>query len=492
MWLAKMIADGGILAINGIGLIHGEIPYRDWWDFKPPGSFILNGLGAFLFGQNPLGIRIFELLWIFISIFVFDKIVKRVFKVPSFSLPTFIFALLACSWALVRYGNTVTLWGILPWLLAVYFWLTVASIEKIALRSRYIAAFYFGMSLAGSFVIRQSAVIPAVVLVVALFFSGHIQKQLGLRKTLFCLALSILGMGVIIGALVLWLNNLGVLSEAVRWWKVTVIYIKAGWLPAFREREGMVVLRNTSMAVIPLSLLFSAAFFYHPSAGRYTFYGSLTRRLLLILLGAKFAIIISTGRAYNHYFMELIPELTLLAGPLFLSLENSFYQRKIYIINFTQKLGLIGAGILLSFQFMGDIIYFRRALAYDAKTQKELTGYILNFTSQERKYFSWRGYDPIMFALVDHRQISPLKFNWFLYDISGADPKLTRNLRQIMADRLKTERPPIVLITDGEQGLVEMRQYAPEVLSVIQRFYFPDKHFGGYWVWRLQDEERRR
>jgi len=485
MWLARMNADGGVFASYGIGLIRGELPYRDWWDFKLPGVPILNGFGAFLFGQTPTGIRIFELLWIFVSVLVFDRIVKRIFNALPFSLPTFIFTALICSWALVRYGNAVTLWEVLPWLLAIHFWLTIVSSgEKNVWRNRYIAALYFGMSLAWAFVIRPSATVPAVFLITILFFSRHIQKELGLRKTFSCLALSIIGAGVIIGALVLWLSYMGVLSEALKWLRISAIYLKAGWSSSFRAREGMDILRNTTLAIVPLFLILFASFFYRSPTDGYTFHGALTRKILLVLVGLKFAVNMSGGRLYNHYFMELVPELALLAGPLFLTLEKSFYQKRFYLIDFSQKLGLIGVGMLLVFQLLGSAIYLKRFLTRNTKVEMELVEYIQKYTSVERKYFSWWGYDSVMFHLVDRHQICPLKFNWLLQDISSIDQSLSRKLGRIMADRLAREKPPIVLLTDGEYALIEMEQYAPEVLYVIQKFYLPGKHFDTYWVWR--------
>ena len=36
--------DQGIYAVVGDGVLHGKMPYRDLWDFKPPGIFLVYAL----------------------------------------------------------------------------------------------------------------------------------------------------------------------------------------------------------------------------------------------------------------------------------------------------------------------------------------------------------------------------------------------------------------------------------------------------------------
>src|SRR2546423_1501689 len=54
--------DQGIYAMVGDGIVHGKMPYRDLWDFKPPGIFLVYALAQVLFGHSMLAIRILEVL----------------------------------------------------------------------------------------------------------------------------------------------------------------------------------------------------------------------------------------------------------------------------------------------------------------------------------------------------------------------------------------------------------------------------------------------
>ncbi|MCC6525424.1 MAG: glycosyltransferase family 39 protein [Polyangiaceae bacterium] len=54
--------DQGIYAVVGHELLDGGVPYRDAWDFKPPGIFFLFAASRWLFGPEPWAIRLLECL----------------------------------------------------------------------------------------------------------------------------------------------------------------------------------------------------------------------------------------------------------------------------------------------------------------------------------------------------------------------------------------------------------------------------------------------
>ncbi len=52
--------DQGIYALVGAGMLEGKVPYRDLWDFKPPGIFFVYALAQGVFGKTMLAPRLFE------------------------------------------------------------------------------------------------------------------------------------------------------------------------------------------------------------------------------------------------------------------------------------------------------------------------------------------------------------------------------------------------------------------------------------------------
>jgi len=54
--------DQGIYSYGGWRMLYGEIPYKDFWDFKPPLIFPIYSLAIAVFGHNMWGIRLFDLI----------------------------------------------------------------------------------------------------------------------------------------------------------------------------------------------------------------------------------------------------------------------------------------------------------------------------------------------------------------------------------------------------------------------------------------------
>lgn len=54
--------DQGIYALVGEGILNGKAPYRDVWDFKPPGIFFIYGAAQGLFGKTMMAPRLVEVL----------------------------------------------------------------------------------------------------------------------------------------------------------------------------------------------------------------------------------------------------------------------------------------------------------------------------------------------------------------------------------------------------------------------------------------------
>ncbi|MEB2310283.1 MAG: glycosyltransferase family 39 protein [Sorangiineae bacterium] len=52
--------DQSIYAVVGDGILHGKMPYRDLWDFKPPGIFLIYAAAEQLFGRTMLAPRLLE------------------------------------------------------------------------------------------------------------------------------------------------------------------------------------------------------------------------------------------------------------------------------------------------------------------------------------------------------------------------------------------------------------------------------------------------
>lgn len=71
--------DQGIYAVVADAVLRGEMPYRDAWDFKPPGIFLVYALARGLFGHHPWSIRLVEVLGLASMLVAFARFSRRFF-----------------------------------------------------------------------------------------------------------------------------------------------------------------------------------------------------------------------------------------------------------------------------------------------------------------------------------------------------------------------------------------------------------------------------
>lgn len=71
--------DQGIYATVGEGMMRGQIPYRDLWDFKPPGIFLVYGFAQALFGKSMLAPRLVEVMGLGVSVWCCVRLAQTFF-----------------------------------------------------------------------------------------------------------------------------------------------------------------------------------------------------------------------------------------------------------------------------------------------------------------------------------------------------------------------------------------------------------------------------
>lgn len=72
--------DQAIYAMVADGIVHGQLPYRDLWDFKTPGIFLVFALAQAVFGKTMLAIRLLEVAGLLGVAFSFRALTERVLE----------------------------------------------------------------------------------------------------------------------------------------------------------------------------------------------------------------------------------------------------------------------------------------------------------------------------------------------------------------------------------------------------------------------------
>lgn len=71
--------DQGIYAVVGDALLDGKMPYRDAWDFKPPGIYFVFAAAEALFGKAMSSIRLLEIAGLVALVFAFRRLGRVLF-----------------------------------------------------------------------------------------------------------------------------------------------------------------------------------------------------------------------------------------------------------------------------------------------------------------------------------------------------------------------------------------------------------------------------
>ncbi len=71
--------DQSIYAVVADGIVHGRMPYRDVWDFKPPGIYLIYALAQALFGKTMLAPRLLEVVGLVGSVFALMRLAQEFF-----------------------------------------------------------------------------------------------------------------------------------------------------------------------------------------------------------------------------------------------------------------------------------------------------------------------------------------------------------------------------------------------------------------------------
>lgn len=75
--------DQGIYAVVADGLLQGKMPYRDVWDFKPPGIYLIYALAQALFGKSMMAPRLLEVMALIGSVLLMRRLSQRFFQSPT-------------------------------------------------------------------------------------------------------------------------------------------------------------------------------------------------------------------------------------------------------------------------------------------------------------------------------------------------------------------------------------------------------------------------
>jgi 4-amino-4-deoxy-L-arabinose transferase-like glycosyltransferase len=207
--------DQGIFAVIGRTILEGGMPYRDAWDLKPPGIYLIFAFTRLLFGSGPWGIRLVEVVGLLVTSFLLVRLSVRWWK--DYRIGVLAATLLLLIQAQLDFWHTAqaeTFGGML-----IVAALATGTTKNMAgrlggIESRRTWLFVSGILFGAAGVLKPTLAGGVLALAAAAAISDR--REGGSRRAANAVAVLIAGCIVPTGACVVWFGATGTLGDAYR------------------------------------------------------------------------------------------------------------------------------------------------------------------------------------------------------------------------------------------------------------------------------------
>lgn len=313
----KIHVDGTFYAYGGQRILEGDLPYRDFWDPKPPGVFYLNALAFSLWGADAWGVWYLTVLWNLGIAFSVLWLLRKFLPLRYAFLGSAVLLATLLQSEFYEGSNLIEFYGVLPAILAIGFtFLYLKHGRRLSLLGLG-AAFAFGLLLKHTGIATASACIGVVLF---LDFRHGGLKVLG--RTLFLIAAPIILPLATLSTYFWTQGALGDLWDANI--KFAILYSEGFW--GLRNVYGAFRKIATKSTLAPLLTLAAGAAIAHVSFRRQWFAHDpehaashrppaeeWTYVAVFLALFLEVLFLSLLGSRFDHYYMAGFPSLVIAA-----------------------------------------------------------------------------------------------------------------------------------------------------------------------------------
>lgn len=291
--------DSGLFAYGGWRILHGALPYADFFDNKLPGIFYLNAFALRIFGVNNSSLVIFQLIYSVLSTWVFYAVAVKISGRKAALAASLLFAFFSGSYGLAENGNYTECYVALPML--------IAALLVLRKPTDALSAALAGILVAIAAIIKQPAASLAGALVIYVLFIGK-----G-RSRFVSAAMVLIGAGAVAGLMIAWMAHKGILAEAIQ---ANVVFNRLYFRDAYTFGLGVAkwnLLRGIVLIALPLVGAMGGIIWLAMSK-------TLSKNIGLLLIPwfiLDMAGVAMGGRFCNHYFLAMLPSMFLLCAVFF-------------------------------------------------------------------------------------------------------------------------------------------------------------------------------
>jgi hypothetical protein len=433
--------DSGVFLYTGWRILHGDLPYRDIWDHKPPVIFYINALGLAISNNSRWGVWLIELVMLFAAAFLGFQLIKRIFGFIPSVLSLLLWLL---SLVYILQGGNLTTEYTLPFQFAAL-WLVYHADRSKRPDWNFLL---IGLTGAIVFFTKQTAVGIWIAIVVYLTFQRLLSKQ-G-RQWVREISFIALG-GLIFSAVVI--VFFGVQGALSQFWSAAFEY---NFVYSARSTSDLTARLDTlvrgirpltraglfQIAVTGYMIAIALVLFRRSSIMEKAFplllIGLLNLPIEIILIGLP-------GRTFPHYYMTLLPILAFFTGSAFWGLISLMPNWK-NANAVKHAFALIVAGLFAWRSFDG---YMTQLYTYRQLTKNEaVIEYIKETTSPDEQVLLWGAETSINYFV---QRKSPTRFVYQspLHQENYVDETL---INQFLDDVIQNQ-PRLIIDTDTKDPL---------------------------------------
>jgi 4-amino-4-deoxy-L-arabinose transferase-like glycosyltransferase len=320
-WGQPLIMDEGLHAYMGWGMLQGLVPFKDMYNTKPPGIYVLHSLLFLLVEPTALNIKVFATIYTLGTVLAVFFVARKLAGERAGLFAALLFGIFSSGANIDGYGVNSEVFMVLPYTLAAYSLLQ--AVETGRSKPYFLFGFWTGLACTIKQVAAVNLFWVAVYLLVRLFRAN--ERNRAARRSLKH------GLWVAAGAVLPWLPFCiyFYLHDALGkfyYWMVTANarYITGGYsygpnLNMFFDGMSKILSENGLLWLLALAgigglwngLRWSKLTF--AEQGRRSW--QQTAWILMALWPVfSFLGIALGGRFYSHYFIQIIPPLAVLGG----------------------------------------------------------------------------------------------------------------------------------------------------------------------------------
>ncbi len=442
--------DSGIFAYTAEVIREGGLPYLDAWDNKLPGVYFIDALAFAVFGTNRWALWLIENFTLFAAALALFWLLKQLYKTRAEAwIGALIFILLARHPLLVEDTNFTELYALLPQ--AIVF---VAGFQLLR-RAEWRWALLFGFAAGVAFLIKQTTVGVALAFVPAVLLSGHPLR--GSRERWRWLGgMALGGLACLLPVGVYLLAN-GILDDAFdasfvmarsfhRWVGQESVWLGRTLITTLTKSAFVIVF----YPLLPFLLIGLREAWRRgralPHADLQAASEATLARWAALTFAVDLTLVNVTNRGYGHYYVTLLPTVTLLLTLAVTKLHEWAQQdKRARRVRWAQ---LYFAAVLIGVPLVTSVVRFWQAnwqIAGPAK-QRDLTAYVIEHTSPQDMVLVWGAATVINFQ---SGRKSPTRYH---YGYPLVVPDYSDEAIQEFVAELEANQPAMIVDTTMRDG----------------------------------------